>query len=122
MEKEREALEAVRIELDEERRSRQRAASSEVRARKLIEVSKTAAALTEIDELFKIVVREASVLFEADMVSLYLSDEDGEFLFSKIVEPTPRAPITIQTRIKANASIAGHVAYTREAKHTRCVS
>ena len=93
-----------------------------MRARKLIEVSKSAAALTEIDELFKIVVREASVLFEADMVSLYLSDEDGEFLFSKI-EITPRAPITIQTRIKAKRKHRGpRSVHARSAKHTRCVS
>jgi signal transduction histidine kinase/putative methionine-R-sulfoxide reductase with GAF domain len=74
------------------------------------EVSRALSTIGDIDSLLRLIVERITVLMEADRATLYLVTEDGNELWSKVVQGDQ----AVEIRLAIGEGIAGWVAQTRE--------
>jgi signal transduction histidine kinase/putative methionine-R-sulfoxide reductase with GAF domain len=74
------------------------------------EVSRALSTIGDLDQLLKLIVEKVTELMEADRSTLYIMTDDGQTLWSKVVQGNE----VVEIRLKVGEGIAGWVAQTRE--------
>jgi GAF domain-containing protein len=92
-EKDKESVEQLRAALRRE----------ESRARAIMEVGRSLTAISDIDELLRLIVDRVTVMMEADRSTIFLVDEDSREIWSKVAQGEEIAEI----RMPVGKGIAG---------------
>jgi signal transduction histidine kinase/putative methionine-R-sulfoxide reductase with GAF domain len=81
----------------------------------LREVGVALGATLDLDELLELILQKLTEALEADRATLYLLDEDGKELVSRVAQ----GPGVRSIRVKSGQGLAGYVARTGRAIHVR---